>query len=162
MPFDAFVKIDGIDGESTDSGHIGWIEIVFFGSSMSQAASSTASSAGGATRERVEFDKFTFTKLLDKASPKLALACAAGTHIDTVTIELYRAGGSEKVKFMQYKLTNCIIGAITTTGGGEFPHETVEIDFGKITWAYSVQNRQGGGTAGHIAAGWDRQRNCRV
>lgn len=162
MAFDAYLKIDGIDGESTDSMHRDWSEIIFFGANMSQGVSSTASSAGGATSGRAEFDKFIFTKLLDKASPKLALACAAGTHINTITLAIYRAAGSEKVKFMEYKMTNCIISAITTTGGGEFPHETVEIDFGTIYWSYAVQNRQGGRPAGHIAAGWDRQRNCRL
>jgi len=28
MSFDAFIKIDGIEGESTDDKHQGWIEIL--------------------------------------------------------------------------------------------------------------------------------------
>jgi type VI secretion system secreted protein Hcp len=159
MAFDAFIEIDGIEGESTDSKYSGWIEVVFFGANMSQTISSTASSAGGASAERVDFDQFTFTKLLDKASPKIALACAAGTHIDSIKIVLCRAG-TEKIKFMEYRLTNCIISSITTTGGGQFPHETIGINFGKINWVYTQQNRKGGGAAGNIAAGWNLQRNC--
>ncbi len=158
MAFDAFIKITDIEGESSDSQHMGWIEVIFYGANMSQKISSTASSAGGASAERVDFDEFTFTKLVDKASPKLALACAAGTHIDSIVVELCRAG-TEKVKFMEYIMTNCIISSITITGGGEFPHETIGINFGKITWAYTQQNRQGG-AIGNIAAGWDLQRNC--
>ena len=161
MAFDAFVKISSIEGESTDSQHSGWIEAVFYGAAMSQTVSSTASSSGGASTGRIDFDEFTFTKLLDKASPKLAMACAAGTHIDSIVFELCRAG-TEKVKFMEYKMTNCIISSITVTGGGEFPHETIGINFGRIEWAYAQQNRKGGGTIGNIAGGWDLQRNCRV
>jgi type VI secretion system secreted protein Hcp len=68
MAVDAFLKIGGIEGEST------------------------ASSAGGASEERVDFNGFGFTKSLDKASPLLALACASGKHIDTIVLELCRAG----------------------------------------------------------------------
>ena len=28
MALDAFIKIDGIEGESTDSNHMGWIELI--------------------------------------------------------------------------------------------------------------------------------------
>jgi type VI secretion system secreted protein Hcp len=66
MAFDAFVKIDGIEGESTDDMHQGWIEIQSFGASHSQSISNTASSAGGATAERADFHDFAFEKLLDK------------------------------------------------------------------------------------------------
>jgi type VI secretion system Hcp family effector len=105
MGFDAFIKFDGIEGESTDSRHAGWIEIINFDLDVGQRVSRTASSAGGATTERADFSEFGFTKLLDKATPKLTLACAAGTHIDKIVVEICRAG-SNKVKFMDYTLTN--------------------------------------------------------
>jgi type VI secretion system secreted protein Hcp len=162
MAFDAFIKIDGIEGESTDDKHAGWIEMATFGTGLSQSVSSTASSAGGASAERADFQDFTFTKQLDKASPKLALACADGTHINTIMVELCRSG-TDKLKFMEYKLTNCIISNVSTLGGGgDFPSENVAINFGKIEWAYVVQKRQGGGAAGNMAAGWDLEKNCKV
>ena len=46
MAFDAFIKIDGIEGESTDGKHPEWIEILSFGSGHSQSVSRTASSVG--------------------------------------------------------------------------------------------------------------------
>jgi len=92
MAFDTFIKIDGIDGESTDDKHQGWIEVIRFGTGVKQTVSIIASSAGGATAERAEFHDFMIRKLLDKSSPKLALACAAGTHIDEIVLELCRAG----------------------------------------------------------------------
>ena len=161
MAFDTFIKIDGIEGESSDDKHAGWIEVTSFNTGLSQITSATASSVGGASAERADFHDFSFTKQLDKASPKLALACADGTHIDSIIVEICRAG-TEKVKFMEYKMTNCIIGSVKTVGGGEFPSEKVGIDFGKVQWAYTVQKRQGGGAAGNIAGGWDLQKNCKV
>jgi type VI secretion system secreted protein Hcp len=96
MSFDAFVNIDGIEGESTDDKHPGWIEIQSFGAGHSQRPSETASNAGGASTGRVDFHDFSFEKLLDKATPKLALACADGSHINTIRVELCRAG-TEKI-----------------------------------------------------------------
>ncbi len=163
MSFDAFVKIDGIEGESTDSKHSGWIEALNYSAGASQTVSTTASSSGGATGERADIKPFTFTKQVDSSSPKLFQACAAGTHFDKITIALHRAGGSEKVKFLEYELSNCIICDVSTNGGGaDLPSESISINFGKIIITYAKQKRDGGGLAGNISAGWDLQKNCMV
>ena len=163
MAFDAFIKIDGIEGESTDDKHQGWIEIQSFGSGHSQTVSKTASSVGGASAERADFHDFYFEKLLDKATPRLALASADGTHIDKITVELCRAG-TDKLKYMEFTMTNCIISEYLITGDGEdnFPLETIGVNYGKIQWAYTQQRRTGGVAAGNIATGWDLQRNCKA
>ncbi len=162
MAFDTFIKIDGVEGESTDDKHAGWIEVISYDTGVSQRASATASSAGGGSAERADFDDFSFVKQLDKASPKLALACADGTHIDSIIVEVCRAG-TDKIKFMEYKMSNCIISSVKNSGGaGDFPGENVSINFGKIQWAYTVQKRQGGGASGNVAGGWDLQKNCKV
>jgi type VI secretion system Hcp family effector len=163
MSFDSFVKINGIEGESTDSKHSGWIEAIQFNNGVSQMVSTTASSAGGAGAERADVRPFTFLKQVDSSSPKLFQACAAGTHFDKITIAIYRAGGDEKVKFMEYELSNCIICDVSTNGGGKgFPTESISINFGKIFITYVKQRRQGGGAAGNISAGWDLQKNCKL
>ncbi len=163
MSFDAFVKIEGIEGESSDSKHTGWIEALNFSCGATQEVSFTASSAGGATAERVDIKPFTFTKQVDSSTPKLFQACAAGTHFDKIIMELHRAGGSDKVKFLEYELSNCIICDIATNvNGGDFPYESISINFGRIRITYSKQKREGGGLAGNISAGWDLQKNCKL
>ena len=161
MSFDGFIKIDDIEGESTDDKYQGWIEALYFETEINQKISSTASSAGGASTERADFGDFVFTKYLDKASPKLALACAAGTHIDEILVELCRAG-TDKMKYMSYKLTNCLISKIKTSGEGNIPTELLKVNFGGIEWCYTLQKRQGGGSAGNIAAGWNLEKNCKL
>lgn len=162
MAFDCFLKIDGIVGESTDDKHAGWIEILTYSHGLVQKTSATASSAGGAGSERADFGNFVFTKQLDKSSPKLLTACAAGTHINKIVMEIWRAG-NDKVKYMAYELTNCIISGYSAVGGdGDIPAERFSLDFGKIHVTYVQQKRAGGGPAGNIMGGWDRQRNCKV
>lgn len=60
MAFDTFIKIDGIPGESSDDKHKDWIEVVSYDHQIEQPASSTASSVGGATAERVNHGTLNF------------------------------------------------------------------------------------------------------
>ena len=158
MAFDSFVKIDGILGESTDSKHQGWIEILAFTHKLEQPASSTASSVGGATAERVNHDTFNIVHLLDKATPKLAEACCTGRHIKEIVIEFCRSGG-DKQKYAEIRLEQAIVSSIEYSSGGDFPVEIVSFSYGKIHWDYVQQRRADGIGGGHIAAGCDLTRN---
>jgi type VI secretion system secreted protein Hcp len=160
MAIDCFLKVEGIPGESTDDKHKDWIEILSYNSGLSQMASATASSSGGATTARADFQDFFVAKALDKASPKLAVACADGTHIKEVTLELCRAGG-DKLKYMEYKLSNCIVSSCNVGGGGVEPSETLTFNYGKIQWTYTQQKRADGSGGGNVAAGWDLEKNAK-
>lgn len=165
MAFDAFIKIDGIPGESTDDKHKDWIEILSYSMGISQPTSGSASTAGGASSERAHFQDFSIVKALDKASPKIAQACASGTHVKEVKVELCRAGG-DKVKYMEYKMSNCIISSFRPGGsahGGEtLPLEEVAFNYGKIEFTYTQQKRADGSGGGNVAAGWDLEANKKI
>ncbi len=93
------------------------------------------------------------------------MACADGTHIDEVVLELCRAGG-DKLKYMEYKFTNCIVSSVRpggSSGGADtLPLEEVSFNYGKVEWTYTKQERAGGGGGGNVAAGWDLQTNVKV
>jgi type VI secretion system secreted protein Hcp len=165
MAFDAFIKIDGIPGESTDDKHADWIEVLSYSCGVTQTASGSASSGGGASAERADFQDFSIVKALDKASPKLALACADGTHIKEITLELCRAGG-DKLKYMEYKLGDAIVSSVRpggSAGGSEtLPLEEVSFNYGKIEWTYTQQKRADGSGGGNVAAGWDLEKNAKM
>jgi len=162
MAFDAFIKIDGIPGESSDDKHKEWIEVVHYDHVVEQPASSTASSVGGATAERVNHGTFNFLHQLDKATPKLLEACCTGKHIKEVTFELCRAGG-DKVKYMEVKLEQVLISKVDTVGASEselgYPTEKVALSYGKIKWTYTQQKREDGSAGGNVSAGWDLTAN---
>src|SRR5580692_4501915 len=166
MAFDAFLKIDGVPGESTDDKHKDWIEVLSFSHGATQPSSATASSAGGGTTERVDFDDLTVTKHIDKASAKLHELCASGKHIATVTLQLCRAGG-DKLQYMEVKMEQVIISAVQATGMAagastnspnapdNLPTESVSFNFGKIKWTYTQQKRADGSGGGNVSGGWD-------
>ena len=65
---DYFLKIDGIDGESTDDRHKGEIDIQSFSWGVSNSGSMSSGSGGGAGK--ASFQDIHFTRQLDKASPE--------------------------------------------------------------------------------------------
>jgi len=170
MAFDAFLKIDGVPGESTDDKHKDWIEVLSYSHGSTQPSSATASSAGGGTTERVNFDDLMVTKHIDKASAKLHELCASGKHIATVTLELCRAGG-DKLKYMEVKMEQVIISSVQASGMAagaaatgtstpdNLPTEQVTFDFGKIKWTYTQQKRADGSGGGNVTGGWDLTSN---
>jgi len=157
VAYDAFLKIDGIPGESQDDKHKDWIEILNYQHEMTQPSSATASSAGGGTTERVDHGDIEITKHIDKASPKIYEALSKGTHIPTVTIEFCRAGG-DKLKYLEIKMEQVII-SYASPGGSkhddQFPTEDVKFNYGKIKWTYTQQKRADGTGGGNVAGGWD-------
>ena len=160
MAFDAFLKIDGIPGESTDDKHKDWIEILSYSHGLSQPVHVAQSAHGAHTTGRVDINDFSIVKSLDKASPKLALACCTGEHIPTVVFELCRAGG-DKQPYMEYKMTDVIVGSVRPGGsshGDGLPLEEVAFRFGKINWTYTPIDKAGK-PQGKVPAGWDLEGN---
>jgi type VI protein secretion system component Hcp len=70
---------------------------------------------------------FVIMKEMDKASPKLMEACANGSHLSEVDVDLM-SGGQMK----HYKLTDVIISADQRSSGGERPMETITLNFMKV------------------------------
>lgn len=159
MAVDNFLKIEGIKGESTDDKHKDWIEILSYSWGVSQMASAAASTSGGGTSQRADFQDFSIVKTLDSSSPLLFKACAKGDHLKEVKLELCRAGG-DKLTYMEYKMENVIISSLSTGGGGGGEAtESVTFNYGKINLNYIKQARAGGGGAGNVPAGWDLEAN---
>jgi type VI secretion system secreted protein Hcp len=163
--FDAFLKIEGVPGESTDGAHKDWVEVLSYSHSISQPASSTASSSGGATSQRCQHGDFVVVKHLDKTSPKLYEYCSSGQHIKEVVLELCRAGG-DKLKYMEYKLEEVIISGVAPGGNGKdsegFPTESITLNYGKIKWTYTQQKRADGSGGGNVTGGWDLTKNAKT
>lgn len=160
--FDAFLKIDGIDGESTDSKHKDWIEVLSYSHGVTQQSAGSASSGGGRSAGRSDHQDFSIVKSLDKASPKLNLACCNGEHIKSVTLTLHRAG-KDKVKYMEYKMSDVLVSSVrpggSSKGGEALPLEEVSFNYGKMEWIYTATNHATGKPEGDVKTNWDVMAN---
>lgn len=162
MAQDVYLKIDGISGESTDSKHKDWIEILSFSHGMSQPAS-IASGTSGRSSERVNMSDFSVVKEMDKASPMLAQACCDGRHIKEVKIELCEATG-DKHTYMVYTMENAIISSFQPGGAkeGGKPLENLTFNFGKIKWEYTPIGHDGKPGSKVGPYGWNLEENKKI
>ncbi len=163
MSIDAYLWIDSISGESTDSECKNWIEINTFCLSASQSVSRTASSAGGATVGRVYLSDFSIVKLADSATPKIFEACCAGHHIKQMKLYVRRAG-SDQQTYLKYVFDKVIISGVVSgnlfeRSPSSFPEEVVRFNYARISMQYSQQSRTTGLITGQISGGWDQIRN---
>ncbi|MCQ3025361.1 type VI secretion system tube protein Hcp [Pseudomonas tremae] len=163
MSIDAFLWIDAISGESTDSDCKNWIEISTFCLSAAQSVSRTASSAGGATVGRVYLSDFSVVKTIDTSTPKIFEVCCAGQHIKQMKLCVRRAGG-EKQKYLEYVFDEVIISGIASgnlfeQSPSNFSEEVVRFSYAKVSMQYSQQSRTTGLIIGQISGGWDQIRN---
>ena len=159
MAVDAFLKLDGIDGESQDKEHKGEIDIIAW--SWGGASTGSFNLGGGGASGKASFSDLTLTKYYDKTSPNLMAKLADGTHIKEATLFARKAGGSSAIEFLTIKLSDVIITSVNFGGsGGEDRYtETVSIAFAKFEVAYQAQKNDGAKDGGEIKAGWNIQSN---
>lgn len=156
---DYFLKIDGIPGESTDDRHKDWINIESFSWGASNTAGHSAGGGGGAGK--VVFQDIHFTKILDKASPKLMLAVASGQHIKEVIL-VGQLTGERGQEFLEIKMTDVLISSYQSGGSsGSLPVDSFSLNFSKIEFSYKPMKADGSLDA-PVKAGWDLKANKKV
>ena len=127
--FNAFLRVDGIPGESTDAAHQGWIEVLSFSWGLTKPA---------AVPTPPQVEDIVIVCTLDKSSPKLAEACCIGTQIPTVTLALRRPGGNT---YMEYKLKDVIVSSFQAGGDikvDAVPTEQISLNFREIESTYTM------------------------
>lgn len=157
-----------IKGDSRDDKHKGTVEVYSWSHTMRQPKSATASSAGGHTAERVEHGEMIFTKDIDAASPKLYLACSAGTVITDVEIFFYRAlGGSNATgtgqtrhEYLKIALKNAIVASVSPMVDSEgIPKETFSLKYSAVEWLYNELTNDGKLGKQKIQGAWNLAKN---
>jgi type VI secretion system secreted protein Hcp len=140
---DYFLKIDGIEGESSDATFAKHIQIESWSWGESNAGTHGSGSGGGAGK--ASFQDLNFTAKVNKASASLAQACATGQHIKSAELIARKAGDKPQV-FLKVKLTDVLCSSYQTggTGRGEVvPTDQVSLNFGRIEFGYGQQDAKG-------------------
>ncbi len=157
---DYFLKIDGVQGESADSKHKGEIELESF--SWGETNSGGHGAAGGGAG-KVSVQDLHFVMKLNKASPKLLLACALGQHLKYAVLT-GRKAGKQQQEFLVYKFTDLLVSSYQTSASAqdlEGPLDQVSFNFARIEVEYRPQKSDGSFDA-PINAGWDVKTNKKV
>lgn len=157
---DYFLKIDTIDGESTDAKHKGEIDVQSWSWGETNAGSFVTMGGGGAGK--VVMQDFHFTMVTSKASPKLMLACATGQHI-TKAVLVCRKAGTEQQEFLKITFSDLLISSYQTGGsqGSVIPTDQVSFNFTKIEFEYKEQ-KPDGSLGGAVTTGYNLKENKKV
>ncbi|HYF05163.1 MAG TPA: type VI secretion system tube protein Hcp [Patescibacteria group bacterium] len=158
---DYYLKIEGIEGESTDSRHKGEIEIESFSWGATQPGISRPGSAGGGGGAgKVNFQDLHFTAKASKASPKLMLAAATGEHIKKAVLFVRKSG--QQQDFYKIELQEVLVSSYQTGGSsGQVPTESFSLNFTKIEFEYRAQKADGSLDA-PVKAGYDVKANKKI
>ncbi|MCU0635802.1 MAG: type VI secretion system tube protein Hcp [Gemmatimonadaceae bacterium] len=160
MPFDAYLKLAGVDGEATRKGFEKQMEIFSFSFGASNP-STIGTAGGGGGAGKVSISSFNIMKKNDKASAELFKHCCSGEHFDSATVTLNKSGGKESVDFLKYEFEKVFIDSIQwsgSSGGDDTPTESISLSYGKVTITYTGQSDKGG-KAENIVASWNVQTN---
>ena len=143
-----FLKYEGIDGESKDRQHKGWIDVESWNWGMEQSESMTTRSMRGSSRGN--FKGLMVTKKVDSATPRFMRFFAEGTRLREVLFEV--SLGGERPATLRMVLTNAQVTSvhIEEAAGEGRPMEHVSISFTKV----KVIHR---GPRGSVEFDWDIQ-----
>ena len=158
---DYFLKLEGIEGESADKTHKGEIQLESW--SWGETNAGTHGAGGGGGAGKVSMQDFHFVMKVNKASPKLFLACATGEHIKKAVLTCRKAGG-EQQEFLKVNFTDLLVSSYQTGGSGGsdvIPMDQISLNFAKIEVEYKVQNEKGQ-TTSPVKAGYDVQKSAKV
>jgi type VI secretion system secreted protein Hcp len=124
-----YIKIEGIDGESKDKAHAGWIAVE---PQVDLDVPTTRAAGGGLSTGQRMHKPLVIRKSVDKASPLLAKAMA--TRQEFGQVQVSRPSG-------RITLSNVMVTSITTAGGVE----TVSLTYQKIEAQQAVATPRGSG-----------------
>lgn len=155
--FDMFLKIDGIDGDSTDHRHEGAIDVLAWSWGGANSASMHLARGGGAGK--ATFQDLSVFKHVDSATPALWLATATGKHFNDARLTIQKPGGDTHVDMLVIDLEDLIVTSIEDAGTTtRIQLESITLNFARFKITYTPQAPDGTPLT-PITAGYDIQKH---
>lgn len=130
------LSIPGIPGESTDINFTGTLNSLAYAWGLQNPTPvNTGSGAGGL---KTTFQPLGVTKTVDRASPLLMQALTQGRKIPAMTLLISAVDGFGKsaAPFLVYQFQTVSISAISESGSGGIPYESIQFSFGVYRLSY--------------------------
>ncbi len=138
-----FAKYDGVDGESLDVNHQGWVDVLAF-----DWAGTTAPSTGSSRRRAApDVEDFNIVLEYEKAAVKLQESFLRGKVYPTLTVELTATYGGARATYLKYELKNVMVTSYQLNASGSEddgpPVVAVANSFEKIKVTYTEYDPTG-------------------
>ena len=136
MAVNAYLIIEGVDGESTSRSKA----IDIFSFSFGGSLPTSFNQAGGESRAgRADFSEVTVVKAVDKTSPLLFQDCISGDFLKKVEIIYDKPLGDKQEDYFKIEMQDAVITSISLSGENENPTENVSFAFKKIKVSYNPE-----------------------
>ena len=134
MAIDMFLKIGNISGESLDSAHKNWVDVLAWSWGMSNSGSVQV--GGGAGAGKANFQDLSYTSYLDASTTPLMRAVATGQHLKQAFLNVRRSADS--LEFLKITLTEVLVTSLSTggSGGEDRLTQNVSLNFAKVRVEY--------------------------
>lgn len=154
-----FAKFEGFDGESSDSNHKKWCDVI----RVTWGAHVPGSGETGQNRRRgtAQIHDITLTKVVDKASPKLLAHMFGGEKKKAVIpkVEIHNTatyGDGARTTYMIFELKNVKLSVgegTADTNDASIPSETWSMNFEEMKYTYHEFD-SAGGKVGSVDMSW--------
>lgn len=138
MPVEMFLKLTGIEGESSDAKHKGEIDVLAWSWGLSEETPQTGGGGGGGGKVKVH--DLSIQKLVDLASPLLLSSSVEGKHISDGTLTARNLSKKEvPQEFLVFKMTDVLVTSVSMSGTEKDeirPTESVALNFVKLEFDY--------------------------
>jgi type VI secretion system Hcp family effector len=110
-----FAKYYGVDGESLDADHRGWVDLLAFDWAVGADESSS-----GATRRRgsADIEDFNIVLAYEKAAVKLQEGLLRGKLFPRVEVELTATYGGARTTYLRYEMKNVTVTSYQVNASG--------------------------------------------
>ena len=141
---DWFLRLEQVQGESTDTKHKGEIDVLSWSWSVDPNPS-----ANGLRASKPCVSDLSFSKAVDKATPQLIGNAASGMRIPRGTLVGRRTGAKVEQEYLRIELRDIVVSSFQTGSvGSAAPLETVSLSFETMVVEYRPQAVDGApGTA---------------
>lgn len=140
MAVDYFLKIDGIEGESSDSNHKNEIQLMSWSWGASQHSS--VAGTGGSGAGKMDLTDFNLMTYFDKSTPKLFKTIGLGTHVPQGTLSAVKSGADGK-PYLKVEFKEVFVTGLQMSASSEIPTVSLSFTYNEIKIDYSVQDENG-------------------
>jgi type VI protein secretion system component Hcp len=132
VPFEMYLQLDGVHGESKEPGYDGWLKI-----------SSYSFGEGGPLAQNTAVHVFSVTCALDSTAPVLSRMLMDGTPIRNGKLHVFNKTGSARSVVLRVTFTNIgVMARFNAPSGGGPVVQSVRFNFDKFTSEYSTPAAQ--------------------
>jgi len=145
---DAFIKLEGIKGESKDQKHKDEIEILNWSWGLNNTGS--AHFGGGVGAGKVQVGDIHIVKRVDTSSPSLMKACSTGKHVPKALLTVRKSGGeNNQLEYFKVELKDILVSSVSASSkeGSPWLTEELSLNFAEFKVVYTPQDEKGGGGA---------------